>query len=74
MVETLEHFKRYPQLVWTLLNIHSHMKNEKYDYPLIICGGTGNGKALSNNTKIMTPENYKFIKDIKVGDYVIGSE
>jgi len=46
LVETLEHFKRYPQMVWVLLNIRSHMENEKYDFPLIICGGTGNGKTM----------------------------
>lgn len=43
---TLQHFKRYPQLVWTLTNIHYHMKKDKYDFPLVICGGTGNGKTM----------------------------
>lgn len=45
MVETLDHFKRYPQLVWTLLNIYFHMKEEKYDCPFLICGETGVGKT-----------------------------
>lgn len=43
---TLNHFKRYPQLVWILLNIWHHMEVDKYDYPLVICGGTGNGKSM----------------------------
>ena len=45
-VSSKEFFRRYPQLIWTLLNIHHHMKNLKYDYPLVICGDTGNGKSM----------------------------
>lgn len=43
---TLQHFKRYPQLVWTLFNVRHHMEEYKYDYPIVICGGTGNGKSM----------------------------
>ena len=42
---TLHHFQKYPQVVWTLLNIRSHMEDEKYDFPIAIVGGTGNGKT-----------------------------
>jgi len=45
-VSSKDFFRRYPQLIWTLLNIHHHMKNLKYDYPLVICGDTGNGKSM----------------------------
>lgn len=38
-----------------------------------ICGGSRGG-PLEENTKVLTPEGFKKIKDIEEGDYVIGSD
>jgi len=46
MTTTLNHFSRYPKLVSCLHNVKHHMEIEHYDYPLIICGDTGNGKSM----------------------------
>lgn len=40
----------------------------------LIIGGLGFGKALADDENVVTPTGYKQIKDIKVGDYVIGSD
>lgn len=40
---------------------------------LILSGGWGLGKALSWDTRILTPDGYILMKDIKVGDIVLGS-
>jgi len=45
-VSSRDHFRRYPQLITTLLNIHHHVKDLKYDFPFIICGDNGNGKSM----------------------------
>ena len=45
-VSSKDHFRRYPKLITALYNIHHHVKNLKYDYPLVICGKTGNGKSM----------------------------
>lgn len=43
---TLQHFKRYPQLVWVLMSVHMHVIKLKYDFPVVICGDEGNGKSM----------------------------
>ena len=39
-----------------------------------VWGGTGNGKAQPLHTKIITPDGYKLMGDIKVGDMIIGGD
>lgn len=39
----------------------------------LIIGPLGFGKALADDENVVTPDGYKQIKEIKVGDYVIGS-
>ena len=43
-------------------------------FTLHIWGESEYGKAQPLNTKIITPYGYKFMKDIKIGDYVIGGD
>lgn len=45
-VATRDFFRRYPKLITLLFNVHHHMKNLKYDFPIVICGDTGNGKSM----------------------------
>ena len=45
----------------------------KYDR-FLLGDEQGLGKALALNTKIYTPRGYKFMKDIKVGDYVFNKK
>lgn len=40
----------------------------------ILADQMGAGKALSLDTKIYTPDGYKLMRDIKVGDYVFGRD
>jgi len=40
----------------------------------IIAGETGAGKALPLDTKIPTPNGFRFMRDIKPGDYVLGRD
>ncbi len=39
---------------------------------LVVAHGLGTGKALENNTPVITPNGFKLIKDLNVGDLVIG--
>lgn len=39
----------------------------------LIIGPLGFGKALADDENVVTPDGYKQIKELKVGDYVIGS-
>lgn len=43
-------------------------------FTLHIWGESEYGKAQPLDTKIITPYGYKFMKDIKIGDYVIGGD
>lgn len=43
-------------------------------FTLHIFGESEYGKAQPLNTKIITPYGYKFMRDIKIGDYVIGGD
>ena len=43
-------------------------------YLIHVFGGSGNGKAQPLHTKIITPDGYKLMGDIKVGDMVIGGD
>lgn len=40
----------------------------------LIISGAGSGKALSNDTKVRTPDGFKPIGEIQVGDLVIGGD
>lgn len=41
---------------------------------MVVAGGTGTGKALDDNTIIPTPEGFKRLKELHVGDQVFGRE
>lgn len=43
---TLDYFMMSPYIISILRNIHFHIKEKKYDFPLVICGGTGTGKSM----------------------------
>lgn len=43
---TLQHFFKHPSLVRILFIIHYYMKEEKFDMPFCIVGGTGTGKSM----------------------------
>lgn len=48
---------------------------ENGDIPnLILCGSAGVGKAMTMDTKILTPTGYIINRDIKLGDVVIGGD
>lgn len=40
----------------------------------LIISGAGSGKALSNDTNVRTPNGFKHIGDLKIGDIVIGGD
>ena len=40
----------------------------------VVIGSSGFGKAHPLSTRLLTPQGYKFMRDIKVGDYVIGRD
>jgi len=77
-VASKEFFRRYPNLITMLYNVHHHMKELKYDYPLIICGKTGNGKSMLElhiidlwynlilNEKL-TPQHIKHVQNTRQG-------
>ena len=44
------------------------LQNDKW----LLADEQGLGKALALNTKVYTPQGYKLMRDIKVGDYVFG--
>ena len=64
----------------SVVNVHDELGNLIGQEPRVgqavgtfnlLIGNSGSGKALPNSMTIPTPDGYKYMKDIKVGDYVI---
>lgn len=56
-ITILDHFK---ESLW-------QSEDKRY---IVEQGGAGSGKAVPYSTKIITPDGYKTMGDIKIGDYV----
>lgn len=44
--DTLDFFRRYPDLLTFFLNAYHGLRVLKYDFPFVICGDVGNGKSM----------------------------
>lgn len=44
------------------------------EHNIIVEAGAGSGKALLNGSKVMTPNGYKKIEDLKINDEIFGSD
>lgn len=56
-ITILDHFK---ESLW-------QSEDKRY---IVEQGGAGSGKAVPLDTKVITPDGYKLMKDIKIGDFV----